>query len=87
MYICVSCKREMRCDKNGVGADFGNGHVYAADRFKCPVCGTEILVSNRNANHDPNYDQQGEYLKMRQGEFSEQEMRIIIARTDEKGKL
>lgn len=28
MYICVPCRKEYVCDKNGVGIDFGNGHVY-----------------------------------------------------------
>ncbi|MFA5395315.1 MAG: hypothetical protein WC346_04775 [Methanogenium sp.] len=23
MYICVECRKEMLCDKNGVGANFG----------------------------------------------------------------
>jgi predicted RNA-binding Zn-ribbon protein involved in translation (DUF1610 family) len=54
----------MRCDKNGVGADFGNGHVYSSDRFKCPACGTEILATNRTANFDPKHNQQEEYLDM-----------------------
>jgi DNA-directed RNA polymerase subunit RPC12/RpoP len=46
MYICVGCKKEMVCDKNSVGADFGNGHVYPSDRFRCPQCGTMILATN-----------------------------------------
>lgn len=65
MYICVPCRKEYVCDKNGVGIDFGNGHVYPADRFKCPNCGHEILSSgNCNANYDPDHKQQEEYLDM-----------------------
>jgi hypothetical protein len=64
MIICVGCRKEMRCDKNSVGADFGNGHVYPADRFRCPVCGAMALVTNRAPAFDPIYDQQEEYLEM-----------------------
>lgn len=66
MKVCVKCRREMRCDKNGVGADFGFGHVYAGDRFKCPECGLEILVCNGAPGHDPEYKLHAEYLKMKQ---------------------
>ena len=54
----------MLCDKNSVGANFGRGHVYPADRFKCPVCGAMVLVTNRVASFDPNYNFQDEYLNM-----------------------
>ena len=52
----------MICDKNSVGADFGEGHVYPADRFRCPTCGAMILATNRNASFDPGYNFQDEYL-------------------------
>ena len=64
MIICTKCKKEMICDKNGVGADFGNGHVYAGDRYKCPKCGGMVLVTNPSASHDPEYVGQEEYIKM-----------------------
>lgn len=69
MIICCKCRREMRCDKNGVGADFGHGHVYPTDRFKCPECGWAALRTDgyTKANHDPEYRQQDEYLEMVQG--------------------
>lgn len=69
MKICVRCRREMRCDKNGVGADFGSGHVYAGDRFKCPECGTMILVTNDAPIHDPNHRTQEEYLLIQQERY------------------
>jgi len=65
MKICVKCRREMFCDKNSVGADFGNGHVYPADRFKCRGCGIEILNSNELPSYDPEYKFQSEYLEMK----------------------
>lgn len=64
MLICVECKTEMHCDKNGVGADFSHGHIYPADRFKCPVCHKMILKTNESAIHDPDHNTQDEYLEM-----------------------
>jgi len=64
MYICVECQKEMICDKNGVGANFGHGHVYPGDRFKCPECGKMILATNSNSIYDINLDSQEEYLNM-----------------------
>ena len=67
MYICVGCRREMVCDKNGVGADFGQGHVYCSDRFRCQFCGAMILATNKTASFDPEYNYQDEYLKVEEG--------------------
>jgi hypothetical protein len=53
----------MRCDKNGVGFDWGRGHVYPSDRYKCPECGIEILAMNGRPISDPDYNTQEEYLK------------------------
>ena len=66
MIVCVECRREMFCDKNSVGANFGRGHVYPADRFKCPECGRMILKTNPSASHDPDLDIQDEYLTMKE---------------------
>ena len=67
MYICCNCRCELQCTKNSVGADYGHGHVYAADRFTCPACKLSILVTNSNANYDPMLNQQDEYLTMKGG--------------------
>lgn len=66
MYICVKCQNQMWCQKNEVGADFGNGHVFSSDRFECPVCKHRILVVGRETQpmRDPDYDMQTEYLKV-----------------------
>jgi DNA-directed RNA polymerase subunit RPC12/RpoP len=64
MIICVQCRKEMLPDKNGVGADYGNGHVYPGDRYKCPECGYMALATNGRPVYDANYDLQHEYLKM-----------------------
>ena len=65
MKICVKCAREMKCERNEVGADFGNGHVYAGDRFKCPECGIQILNCNAAPYYDPDHKGQREYLTMK----------------------
>lgn len=64
MMVCCRCRLEMQCDKNGVGADFGYGHVYAADRYKCPECGMAILKTNEVACFDPEHRYMVEYLEM-----------------------
>ena len=48
MYICVKCKKEMRCKKNGIIVRYGESHCYASDKYKCPSCGNEILACNTN---------------------------------------
>lgn len=64
MYVCVTCKRKMRCDKNGVGADFGNGHVYPGDRYECDNCGYKILATTGVPILDLEHKSQHEYLEM-----------------------
>lgn len=64
MLVCVTCRREMRCERNGVGVDFGGGHVYPGDRFRCPGCGAQVIRTNAGPSHDPGYIGQSEYLKM-----------------------
>ncbi len=64
MFVCVQCREEMRCDKNGVGVHIGHGYVYAGDRWKCYGCGAMIISTNREAIHDPNLSTQEEYLNM-----------------------
>ena len=67
MYICVKCRREMQCLKNGVGADFGFGHVYPGDMFECRFCGIKILATNRNSIYDPEHRTQEAYVLMEEG--------------------
>ena len=66
MIVCVKCAVPMRCDKNSVGALFGEAHVYPGDRFACPSCGVEILKTNEAPIHDPALNTQREYLKMKE---------------------
>ena len=52
MYICVDCGKEMRCEKTGAYADFGGGHIYPGDAFKCD-CGNHIIATRQNAGYFP----------------------------------
>lgn len=55
MIVCVHCKRLMRVARNGVGADFGNGHVHLSDMWQCPRCGARVLHYDNRAIYDPEY--------------------------------
>ena len=55
MKMCVACGVELTPLKNGVGIDFGNGHVYHADLWSCRECGMEMLNSNTTADFDPEH--------------------------------
>jgi hypothetical protein len=54
----------MFCEKNGVGADYGHGHVYPGDLYKCPDCGVLILSTVGKPIQDSNYSTQDSYIKM-----------------------
>lgn len=45
--VCIPCKRQYKCDKVGVYFVESTGRepyrMWAADRYKCPGCGHEIL--------------------------------------------
>ena len=43
----------MKCEKNGVGARFGESHVYPGDLYVCPECGKKIVLTNKESVHDP----------------------------------
>lgn len=45
--VCKKCHVELRPETNGVGvldlASFGPAQIWAADLWKCPGCGIEIV--------------------------------------------
>jgi hypothetical protein len=53
MLICVDCRVEMTCAKNGMVADYGNGHHYAGDAYQCPECSAFVLTTAAEAYYDP----------------------------------
>lgn len=56
MLVCAKCKREMKCELNGVRCRWNGSHIYPGDLFKCPECGTEIInTGNVNAYHNTTY--------------------------------
>jgi len=42
--LCVKCQVSMECDKIGVKVKYSNYSAQQGDRYKCPICGTEIVV-------------------------------------------
>jgi hypothetical protein len=42
--VCLKCKKEMTCRKNGVFAKVCHNHLLAGDRFECTTCGHEIVT-------------------------------------------
>lgn len=55
LKICLTCGLEMKCIKTGGGVNFGNGHVYASDWYRCSHCGCEVAVTAHEAIHDPEH--------------------------------
>ena len=54
----------MRCLKNGVGADFGQSHVYPGDIYMCPKCRASFLFCNASSIHDKDYTSQELYVEV-----------------------
>lgn len=55
MIVCVSCALEMSCSKTGLGARFGEDHVYSGDEFECLGCGIRVIRTNDQATFDPHH--------------------------------
>ena len=64
MKVCMTCRKKLVCIKTGVGLDFGNGTVYAADIFECPQCKTKFANANSAPYYDPEYGWPREYAAM-----------------------
>ena len=53
MKICIKCKREMTCLRNGVAAVWGTSHCYSGDLWECKQCGNQILNCNETNHQNP----------------------------------
>ena len=53
MIVCVKCRKEMFCERNGVDVVFGTAVVYPGDLFRCKTCGTEIIRTVGLPIHKP----------------------------------
>jgi len=62
LYVCMQCSRDMRCVFNGIGIDYGNGHVYPGDVWWCPSCTIEITATTGQPTYDPEYNKYSKYL-------------------------
>lgn len=67
MLICGKCGREMRCLKNGVGCEWGRGHVRLADAFICDPCQHVILNVNNASISDPDHKCANVYYQVKTG--------------------
>jgi hypothetical protein len=54
----------MDCHTNGVGMDFGHGHVYHSDVFECRVCKKKVAVTAPIYVYDPEYTSCDSYVKV-----------------------
>jgi len=64
MLVCVDCKKEMICLTNGVGLDWGHGHVYPSDVYQCGACGKKTAYSEGRSNLDSKYNNKAGYVRM-----------------------
>ena len=64
LIVCIKCQKEMSCHKTGVGINYGNGHVYPGDIYKCKECEFEMIVSEGRSVHDANLNIYSEYINM-----------------------
>lgn len=46
--VCVTCQREMRCNKNGRILEMISGgepyQLWSGDEYKCPTCGLAVIA-------------------------------------------
>ena len=43
--ICVPCRREMRCRKNGYFfGDYGNAAIWSGDLYECEGCKAQVVA-------------------------------------------
>jgi len=43
--ICPRCGLEMRCLKNGMAIRYDSGRTYSGDRYICPECEAEVVLT------------------------------------------
>ena len=57
MKVCVPCKNEMLCLKNGVALKWGKTHAYNSDTYRCPSCGNVVAFGNMKPYQDEYTDE------------------------------
>ena len=60
--VCV-CGKDMEMIVMGVGVDYGYGHVYPGDIWRCPACKNSFVHTIGNAISDTNYDKHHCYIR------------------------
>lgn len=54
MIICINCKKEMVCIKNGVDVRYGKDHThaYSGDLYECSKCYYKVVFTNTTPRYD-----------------------------------
>jgi len=57
MKVCAKCKKEMTCIKTGCSVRYTSTgtHAYRGDKYKCSICGTEVIFCNERPCEDDNF--------------------------------
>ncbi len=53
--VCIPCRVETRCIKNGASLVFGENWVYDSDLYRCPECGHQIAIGAKVAHEVPEH--------------------------------
>lgn len=64
MLVC--CNKPMKVDKNGVGVDMGDGHVYPGDRYVCLACKRTVVKTMDLSLIDPKHELFSEYITLKE---------------------
>ena len=79
--VCVHCKRELRCSKNGRVLELISAgepyQLWSGDEFQCPDCGTRVIVGYGREPMAEGF-QKDRYAAMKQFENSRQNVVSII---------
>lgn len=65
MYICVKCRKSMKCSKTGGLIRWDKTTVQSADAYKCLHCGAEVMVAAPESFQAMEADKDYYYLDMR----------------------
>lgn len=71
MYICVKCRKRMKCSKTGGLIRWDKTTGQSADAYKCLHCGAEVMVTAPNSFQAMDMDEDYFYLDMRDQEREE----------------
>jgi len=79
MKICATCKKELRCIKNGMNIrfSFDGRHAYKADLYECPICKVKIAFGNQAPIYDEHFKDEDVFM-----DTTRKEAEKIISKSD-----